>query len=76
MKHNPDNRKDNVEKIQCNISNTIKNIHLADEMIEVTDDSNMKEILKEKNCKREEALKDMRKEIKEEAIARDIYTKL
>ncbi|WP_024613824.1 small acid-soluble spore protein Tlp [Clostridium sp. Ade.TY] len=71
MKHNPDNRKDNVEKIQCNISNTIKNIHLANEMIEVTDDDNMKQTLKEKNCRREEALKGMREEIKEESIARE-----
>lgn len=71
MKHNPDNRKDNVEKIQCNISNTIKNIHLANEMIEVTDDDNMKQTLKDKNCRREEALKGMREEIKEESIARE-----
>lgn len=71
MKHNPDDRKDNVEKIQCNISNTIKNIHLADEMIETTDDANMKQTLKEKNCRREEALKGMKKEIKDESIARE-----
>ena len=34
MKHNPDDRRDNVQRIQANISDTIKNIHLADEMIE------------------------------------------
>lgn len=33
-KPNPDDRRDNVEKIQFNIDNTIKNYRLAKEMIE------------------------------------------
>ncbi|SFB02150.1 small acid-soluble spore protein Tlp [Clostridium frigidicarnis] len=68
MKHNQDDRRDNVDKIQDNISNTIQNIHLAEEMIEKTDDEKNREELIEKNERREEALNSMRKEIKEEAI--------
>ncbi|SHI93022.1 small acid-soluble spore protein (thioredoxin-like protein) [Clostridium cavendishii DSM 21758] len=72
MKNKPDDRSDNVEKIQCNISNTIQNMHLADDMIEITDDQKMKQELINKNERREEALKGMRKEIKDEAIVREM----
>ncbi|MDY6013010.1 small acid-soluble spore protein Tlp [Clostridium sp.] len=67
MKHNPDDRRDNVQRIQANISDTIKNIHLADEMIEKTDDDNTRRELSAKNDRRQHALDAMRKEIKEEA---------
>lgn len=70
MKSKPDDRRDNVDRIQCNISNTIENIHIANEMIEKTDDENMKEELSEKNERRERALKGMREEIKDEATAK------
>ena len=42
----------------------------AEEMIEITDDEKMKEDLIAKNERRREALKGMRQEIREEAIAR------
>lgn len=71
MKPNPDNRADNVEKIQHNISDVIENMHRADEMIEKTPDEKMKETLKEKNKRRDEALEGLRSEIKDEALARD-----
>lgn len=70
MKHNKDDRSDNVENIQFNIDNTLKNYHLAEEMIEKTDDQKMKETLEAKNERREDALSSMRKEIKDEAEAR------
>lgn len=63
MKNKPDNRKDNVDRIQYNIDRTILNCELADEMIEKTDDPKMQETLKEKNDRREEALRGMREEI-------------
>lgn len=75
MKHNPDDRRDNVSKIQANITNTIENIHLADEMIEKTDDENTKRELSAKNDRRQHALKGMRKEIKDEAINQEINYK-
>ena len=36
MNHKPDDRRDNVDKIQYSIDKTIQNIRLADEMIEKT----------------------------------------
>ena len=68
MKNKPDDRTDNVDKIQYNIDKTILNCELADEMIAKTDDENMKQTLKEKNERRESALNSMRREIKDEAI--------
>ncbi len=70
MKANPDNRKDNVEKIQKNIGMTIHNMEMADEMIGKTDNTKTKEELCAKNDRREQALEGMRKEIKDEADAK------
>jgi small acid-soluble spore protein (thioredoxin-like protein) len=70
MKHNPDNRKDNVEKIQRNINSTLQNIELGEEMIAKTDDTKMAEDLKDKNKRRKNALKEMKHEIRDEAMAR------
>ncbi|KOA18708.1 small, acid-soluble spore protein Tlp [Clostridium homopropionicum DSM 5847] len=68
MKNKPDDRRDNVDRIQHNISNTIHNIELAEEMIAKTDDNKMKNTIEEKNERRRDALKGMREEIKDEAI--------
>ncbi|GAA0078620.1 small acid-soluble spore protein Tlp [Clostridium sp. CTA-5] len=68
MYNKPDDRRNNVDRIQHNISNTIQNIHRADEMIEKTDDEKMKKTLSDKNDRREQALNGMRAEIKDEAI--------
>lgn len=68
MKNKPDDRRDNVDKIQNNINNTIENIHLAGEAIEKTDDEKMKKALKEKNERREESINSMKTEIRDEAI--------
>ena len=67
MKNKPDDRRDNVDKIQYNITKTIQNCELADEMIAKTDDEEMEETLIEKNQRRREALDGMREEIKDEA---------
>jgi len=71
MRNKPDDRRDNVDRIQHNISNTIENIELAEEMIEKTDDQKMKQTLKEKNERREDALGAMRSEIRDEALAKE-----
>lgn len=71
MKSKPDDRTNNAARIQHNISNTIENIHLANEMIEETSDDNMKRTLEEKNERREDALKGMKSEMKDETIARE-----
>jgi len=67
MKSKPDNREDNVDKIQYNIDKTIQNYELADELIDKTDDEKTKNTMIEKNKRREEALSSMREEIKDEA---------
>lgn len=66
MKSKPDDRRDNVKKIQENINHTIKNIELAEDMMAVTDNPKTKRDLKEKNNRREEALDGMKKEIRDE----------
>ncbi|HBT64077.1 MAG TPA: small acid-soluble spore protein Tlp [Ruminococcaceae bacterium] len=67
MKRNPDDRRDNVEKIQYNINHTIENMELAEEMIEKTDDPKTRRDLKKKNERRKDALDGMRNEIQDEA---------
>lgn len=71
MKNKPDDRRNNVDRIQCNISDTIRNIHRAEEMIEKTDDENTKRELSEKNERREQSLDALRREIKDEAIDKE-----
>ncbi|WP_368488856.1 small acid-soluble spore protein Tlp [Clostridium sp. BJN0013] len=68
MENKPDDRRDNVDRIQHNINNNIENIGHAEEMIEKTDDEKMKKTLIEKNKRRKESLNAMRTEIKDEAI--------
>ena len=70
MKHNPYDRRDNVEKIQEHIDHTIQNMELADELMEKTRNPEEKIELKEKNKRRRDALNGMRAEIRDEAIDR------
>jgi small acid-soluble spore protein (thioredoxin-like protein) len=71
MQNKPDDRRDNVDRIQHNIDNTIENHRLTEEIIEKTDDEKSKKALIEKNERREDALDGMRSEIKEEALAKE-----
>lgn len=68
---NPDDRSDNVEKIQQNIDHTIKNLELAEERMQEASGRKTQEDLEEKNKRRRDALEGMRREIKDEADARD-----
>lgn len=68
---NPDDRSDNVERIQHNINMTIHNMEAAEDMIARTPDKEMKSILIEKNERRREALNGMREEIRDEALSRE-----
>jgi small acid-soluble spore protein (thioredoxin-like protein) len=67
MKSKPDDRSNNVERIQNNIDRTIQNIEAAEELISETSDNNLRHELTEKNERREQALDGMRSEIKDEA---------
>ena len=68
MNHKPDDRRDNVDRIQFNINHTIKNMELAEEMMSKTDNPQTIEDLEEKNERRREALNSMRTEIRDEAL--------
>ncbi len=68
MENKPDDRRDNVDRIQHNISNTIENYNLAEESIEITSDPKTKKTLEAKNERRLDALNGMRSEIRDEAI--------
>ncbi|STB00037.1 small acid-soluble spore protein Tlp [Clostridium baratii] len=76
MKNKPDDRSNNPHRIQSNISDTIKNIHLANEMIEVTDDEKTRETLIEKNHRREIAVDELKKELKDETINQEVQEKM
>lgn len=67
-KPKPDDRRDNVDKIQDNIDNTIKNYRLAEDMISLTDDEKTKRDLEEKNKRRLQSLEGMKEEIRDEAL--------
>ncbi|GKU26310.1 small acid-soluble spore protein Tlp [Clostridium folliculivorans] len=71
MKVKPDDRRDNVDKIQQHINNTLDNIHKANDMIEITDDEKTKQDLKAKNERREETLSSLRNEIRDEALDKE-----
>jgi len=68
MINKPDDRRDNVDKIQENISNTIENFNLTEEAISKTDDNRNKKTLEQKNERREDSIDGMRSEIRDEAI--------
>jgi small acid-soluble spore protein (thioredoxin-like protein) len=68
MKNKPDDRRDNVDRIQRNISNTIENFNLAEEAILKTDDKKTIKTLEDKNDRREESINSMRTEIRDEAL--------
>lgn len=65
----PDDRSDNVEKLQDMVQNTIENIHEAEETMELSNEKDQQDI-QSKNERRREAIEGMREEIKDEAAAR------
>jgi small acid-soluble spore protein (thioredoxin-like protein) len=67
---NPDDRSDNVEKLQDMVQNTIENIEKAHETMQFSSPEERAKI-EEKNRRREEAIEAMRAEIKDEAAARE-----
>lgn len=64
----PDDRRDNVDRIQNNIDHTIANYRETEDMIKNSEDDKQRRELQAKNERRENALNGMRKEIKDEAI--------
>lgn len=67
---NPDDRSDNVEKLQDMVQNTIENIERAEETMQFSSREE-REKIEAKNERREQAIAAMREEIKDEARARE-----
>ncbi|MCG8395057.1 small acid-soluble spore protein Tlp [Bacillus atrophaeus] len=67
---NPDDRSDNVEKLQDMVQNTIENIEEAEESMKNASGED-KQRIKEKNAKRNESLEAFRSEIQDESQARE-----
>ncbi|SES01153.1 small acid-soluble spore protein (thioredoxin-like protein) [Gracilibacillus ureilyticus] len=63
---NPDDRSDNVEKLQQKVQDTIQNIEAAHETMKFASGEEKENIIA-KNRRREEAIAGMRAEIKDEA---------
>ncbi|MBS2969115.1 small acid-soluble spore protein Tlp [Metabacillus sp. KIGAM252] len=69
-KSNPDDRSDNVEKLQDMVQNTIENIEKAHDSLAMANEKDRREI-EEKNKRREDSIAAMRSEIQDEAHARE-----
>ncbi|MCC2929005.1 small acid-soluble spore protein Tlp [Bacillus sp. LBG-1-113] len=67
---NPDDRSDNVEKLQDMVQNTIENIEEAEESMEFASGED-KQRIQEKNARREESIEAFRNEIQDESEARE-----
>lgn len=70
QKSNPDDRSDNVEKLQDMVQNTIDNIDKAEETM-VNASSDEKQMIQEKNKRREAAIQSFREEIQDESADRE-----
>lgn len=67
---NPDDRSDNVEKLQSMVQNTIENIEEAHDSMQFANDQERARI-EAKNHRREESIAAFRAEIKDEASSRE-----
>lgn len=65
-KPNPDNRSDNVEKLQEMVQNTIENMEEAEDTLDGQTSAEDRSGIEAKNARREEAIEFMRAEIKDE----------
>lgn len=68
-KPKPDDRSDNVEKLQEMIHNTIENMEAAEESLAYTDNEEQIRNIESKNNRRRESLEAFRSEVKDEANA-------
>lgn len=65
MNRKLDGRKDNVQKIKKDITNTVENMETTKELIATTKYPQIKQELQEKNERREQALEEWRDDIKD-----------
>lgn len=67
MKAKPDDRRDNAEKLQRMVQDTIENIYDAEASMELTDSDEQKQMIQAKNERRAQSIDAMRDEIKDES---------
>ncbi|MCM2532523.1 small acid-soluble spore protein Tlp [Neobacillus pocheonensis] len=73
-KPKPDDRSDNVEKLQSMIQDTEENIRKAEESLEFTDSEQQRQQIEAKNERRRESIDSFRSEVKDEASANQNQT--
>nr|WP_263326687.1 small acid-soluble spore protein Tlp [Neobacillus sp. Marseille-Q6967] len=66
-KPKPDDRSDNVEKLQSMIHDTIENMEAAEESMRFTTSETQQQEIKAKNERRRESIEAFRSEIKDES---------
>ncbi|MGM0844811.1 MAG: small acid-soluble spore protein Tlp [Bacillota bacterium] len=64
---NPDDRSDNVEKLQSKVFHTIQNMERAEESLAYTDSEEQMQAIQAKNERRRESIDAFRSELKDEA---------
>jgi small acid-soluble spore protein (thioredoxin-like protein) len=64
---NPDDRSDNVEKLQSMVFHTIQNMERAEESMANADSDEQKQAIEAKNERRRESIDAFRSELKDEA---------
>nr|WP_300094141.1 small acid-soluble spore protein Tlp [Sedimentibacter sp.] len=67
-KPKPDDRRDNVDRIQNMLDNTIVNYRETKDLMKKVDNEKDRQDLADKNLRREQSLKNMKEEIRDEAI--------
>ena len=67
MNHRPDDRRDNAQKLQSMVQNTLENIDKAEESMAFTDSEEQLESIRQKNERRKESIESFRQEIKDES---------
>jgi len=68
-KPKPDDRSDNVEKLQSMIHDTIENMEAAEESLAYANNDEQRSQIEAKNERRRESLEAFREEVKDEARA-------
>lgn len=70
-KPKPDDRSNNVERLQTMVENTIENMNEVEETMRFTDNEEERQRIAAKNERRMESIDAMRSEIKDESAARE-----
>ncbi|MDQ0200024.1 small acid-soluble spore protein Tlp [Neobacillus ginsengisoli] len=73
-KPKPDDRSDNVEKLQSMLQETEENIRKAEESLQFTDSEQQRQQIEAKNERRRESINSFRSEIQDEANANQNQT--